>query len=164
MLVAMTNCCKRVNKPLDGTVSPAVRLRCSNQIVATLRLKRNLLIPRALILDSKVWRGSPSFRPAPFGPPILPEDSDNALSINSRSLVSMAVLKGIGWAVRERVSCEKPRFVHAEDRRFTKNYCSLDHVLQFSNVARPIIVLQHGKRRLVNRGYLLAGFLRIALQ
>jgi hypothetical protein len=45
------------------------------------RLKRNLLIPRTLILDSKVWRGSPSFRAAPFGPPILPADSAPEASV-----------------------------------------------------------------------------------
>src|SRR5580658_10725521 len=47
------------------------------------RLKRNLSIPRILIFDSKVWRGSPSFVAAPLGPPIRPADSDNALSIIS---------------------------------------------------------------------------------
>jgi hypothetical protein len=68
------------------------------------RLKRNLLIPRILILDSNVWRGSPSFAAAPLRPLTLPAHSDNALSIISRSLVLRAALKGMGCPVREGAS------------------------------------------------------------
>src|SRR6476646_2531604 len=48
-------------------------------------LKRYLSIPRALILESRVWRGMPSLAAAPDGPAIRPPDRADAASISSRS-------------------------------------------------------------------------------
>jgi hypothetical protein len=58
-------------------------------------------MPSILILDSRVWRGRPSFTAAPFEPPTRPAHSANARSINSRSLMLTAALKEMGGSARD---------------------------------------------------------------
>jgi len=57
----------------------------------------------------------------------------------------------------------KPRLIHVQDRRLTKNDGSFDYVLQLSNISWPVIVPQHFKCQSIDSGYLLACLFRIAL-
>src|SRR5580658_8139587 len=66
-----------------GYLSRVRRMRLQNANHAD--LKRFFLIPRMLILESRVWRGIPSLAAAPDGPAIRPPVSASAASIISLS-------------------------------------------------------------------------------
>src|SRR5712691_3081356 len=64
---------------------PRFRLSVCALLAGYRFLKRYLSIPNALIRESSVCRGIPSFLAAPDGPEVLPLDSFRAASINSLS-------------------------------------------------------------------------------
>ena len=74
-------------------------------------LNRPLLICRFAIFESRVCRGTPSFRAAPEGPEMRPLDSASAASITSRSRSASVATSGEpGIVIRDdaRVSHESP--------------------------------------------------------
>src|SRR5580658_11010270 len=66
-----------------GYLSRVRRMRLQNANHAD--LKRFFLIPRMLILESRVWRGIPSLAAAPDGPAIRPPVSASTASMISFS-------------------------------------------------------------------------------
>ena len=68
----------------------------------------------------------------------------------------------MNFLIRSRRFRLQPGFVHPKDLVIAEDYSSLDHVLQFANIARPILGLKQFQRPLLNTLDFLAGFARVS--
>ena len=95
--------------------------------------------------DCRVVRLRPSRAAAPFGPPTIPLASFNACRIRARSAASeISEVRPCGATGRG--PANHLRHGNAELRPVAQNHGPLDDVLQFANIARPIVVRERFQR------------------
>ena len=92
----------------------------------------------------------PSFAAAPLGPPTRPRVSANAVSIASRSRSSSAVASGTVGPEGCQFPPLEPCFVYDKGFPITQYHGALDYILQFANVARPVVILKQIQRPLID--------------
>src|SRR2546428_589633 len=118
---------------------------------------------RALIFDSSVWRGMPSFAAPPQGPEIRPRDAASAAPISSFSPSARVVTRRAIPLDRSSWFPLEPLLVDRERVAIAQHHGPLDHVLQLAHVPWPVVGLKQLHRLLVDGADALPGLLGVAL-